>query len=292
MSNTDRPIGKRYSQLYVDAGEPVYESRRLQHRAASYFRTNFEAAGEAVWNALQNEMGAQPPDRSGWDYENVEKFLASAQTPVFLDAVTVIGDALRGRDEAGSYDRRNSASKWRTFIARAFTEENSKFEIDEAGGVHPRIDPAFTVARTAAVQGLADRRYLDAREHFETAHAALDELPAATNRAIREVYMANEEIFKLVCPDATNLDPGEINKRLVPIVANLLQGPEKDAVNGMLRAASDYATASHQYRHAQGQPELPPASMETTTLMIGTGTALLRWLIWLDVKRRADPPAR
>lgn len=283
----ERPSGRRYSFTYLDPGKPVYQSRKLQFRAGSFFSESFSSEAGAVQSHLEAELGL-PMLSAGYAHNNVRKFLAESQVSDFLEAVTIIAEALRVKDKDNKYHSDpNRAFSWVTFLQRAFLEENSIFELDRLGGVHPRIDAKFTSERVSGLKGLEPNRYLNAREHFETAHAALDEMPPATNRAIRETFLANEELFKLVCPSASRLEGSEVTRRLVPLLDSVADGAEKDALNGMLRAATHYIAASHSFRHAQGQPDLPPASLETATLMIGSGTALLRWLIWLDGQRQA-----
>lgn len=251
-------------------------------------RAKLEGDGLTVVETLNMQLGA------GLRYEHygfkLDAYLRELRTAEFLEAVTVIARAFNTVD-VNSRFRRNRRGEWVAFISTAMAEENSKFEVDEHGGVHPRIDGVFTGARTSALKGLGNARYHAARGHFETAHAALDELPPATNRAVREIFLANEEVFKLAVPNAKRLEGGEVTSKLNPVIQRLLVGPELDASMGMTRAVVHYVSASHLYRHAQGEPEQAPVSMETATFMIGTGTALLRWLIWLDGRVHAalDP---
>lgn len=284
--SADRPVGRRYSHVYGDPGSPVYESKRLQARAGAFIKAKVGQDGPAILEALNMELGANL--RYQYYGFTIDEYLRKVMTADFLEAVTVIAKAYRGL-EIYAGRRAEKSNAWISFVKRAMAEENSQFELDDEGGVHPRIDEEFTAARVSALKGLGNPRYHAARGHFEAAHAALDELPSATNRAVREIFMANEEVFKLAVPNAKRLEGGEVTSKLNPMIQRLLAGAELDAAMGMTRAVVDYITASHLYRHAQGEPEQPPVSMETATFMIGTGTALLRWLIWLDGRGHAAP---
>jgi hypothetical protein len=276
---TDRPSGRRFSQVYLDPGQPVYESRRLQHRAASFFENQFSDEARVVLARLEFEIGLSIPG-TGYSEDRIKDFLQTCSTEIFLDAVTVIKWALSDMDRQTRWVKRRGV-QWVTFLKRAFTEQNSKFEVDDEGGCHPRIDSEFTVQKVATLKELGKPRYAVVREHFDQVHAALDELPPATNRAIREAYLANEEALKLLCPKST-FELKSLPASLGPIIQQLYGGPELNALRLMIVSAGNYAVASHQYRHAQGMPDQPPASMESAALMISTGTSVLRWLLALD----------
>lgn len=276
-ADVPRPIGTRFTFAYFERGQPLESNARLQRRVAEFFYTNIWEVAEAVLGDLLSELGAEIP--RGHPAFSVRAWLVSASTNDFLDALTVIHRCLQSDTRVGNS---RYLKAWVEFIPRALVEENSAFEVDSQGGVHPRIDAAYTSAATAAVAGLGAARYRTALDHFKQARSSLDERPAATARAIREMFMANEDLFKLMEPGASRLDVTDINKLLKKRVAATTTGPELNALNLMLTASGNYVSASHQYRHAQGQPEPAPPTMETAVLMLSVGTALLRWLVHLD----------
>lgn len=278
MTATDpRPLGVRFTFAYFERGPLLEANPRLQRRVGEFFYANFRDVAESVLDNLLSELGADI--QRGYANSAVREWLKKASTNDFLDGLTVIHRTLEQYAGRGSP---RFLKGWSEFIDRALMEENSRFEVDSRGGVHPRIDTAFSTAATAAVAGLGGARYRTALDHFKQAHSSLDERPAATGRAIREIFMANEDVFKLLEPSASRLDVSDINKLLKARIGATNSGPELNALNLMLTAAGNYVSASHQYRHAQGQPEPTPPSMETAVLMLSTGTALLRWLVQLD----------
>lgn len=285
---TERPTGQRYSHLYLEPGNPVYESKRLQKRVSAFFASNFSGHGAVAYDLIEQEIGVSIP-YIGDSIDSVTEFLRTCSTDIFLDSITVICRALTESDERYGHGNR-SRSQWLTFIQRAFSEENSKFEVDVRGGVHPRVDAEFNAQRIATVKGLGDRRYIRIREHFEHVHEALAEIPPATNRAIRESYLANEEALKTLSPGAT-FETKALPHVLNPILESVHSGPELISLRLMVKAIGDFIAASQQYRHAQGKPTDPQASMETAVLMISTATFSLRWLLALDqaVLQKADP---
>jgi len=168
---------------------------------------------------------------------------------------------------------------WIGFVNRALAETNVSYELDKDGGVHPQIDASFIANRQAALSGLELSKNAAAREHFEAAYAALDGAAPRTGHAIREMHLALETVFKQSFSKASRLDVGEINSLLKPRVVAKLKGPELEAAKLMLTSAGNFISAGHQFRHASGEPEPAPPSMEVTVWMLSQGTAFLRWLV-------------
>jgi hypothetical protein len=158
-------------------------------------------------------------------------------------------------------------------------ETGVSFELDRRGGVHPRIDAAFVANRQTTLRGLEPDRFTAAREHFEEAYAALDGAAPRTGHAIREMHLALETVFKQHFSKASRLDVGEINNLLKPRLVARLKGPELEAAKLMLTSAGSFISAGHQFRHANGEPEPAPPSMDVTVWMLSQGTAFLRWLV-------------
>lgn len=278
----DRPTGQRYSFVYLEPGSPIHSSPTLQRRASSFFSANYDDEAYTIVQAMRQELGARL-DGGHANYA-VSEWLEKARADEFIDAVTVIAHALRTADlkARSSYRSTNFQAKWVAFVERAAREENWKYEVDTQGGVHPRIDPIFAAERGALLSDLGHRRYTVAREHFEEAHRALDDRPPATGRAIREIFLANETVFKMLSPDSKSLDASEANRRLGPLLEGILEGPELFAARETTKGLIDYVNGSHQYRHAQAGAHYP--SLETTVMMVSIGSAWLRWLISIDRK--------
>lgn len=215
----------------------------------------------------------------------VNQFLQSASPSDFLEAITVIAGKLAEIDRR--YGSKYSKD-WVKFVSRAFSEENLAFELDHAGGVHPRVDAAFQAQKAEAIAMLGRPRYLSALGHFKDAYESLDGGQPSTNRAIREMHLAVEDVFKLVQPSSSRLDAGEIAKLKGKLRG--FSGPELDALKLMLSAAADYSNASHQYRHAPGSEDPQPASLDTAVFMLSQGTSILRWLVAFDQRNSAAAP--
>lgn len=274
MSENQRPHGQLYSRVYLEGPSRATDNPRLRHRVSEWFYARAYEAGEVARTELQTELGCPVP--GSYDTPAVRDFLKNAKLVDFLDALTVIHRVLRsGR----YYAEGGSAAAWVAFVNRAMAETGVSFELDESGGVHPRIDPIFVATRQSALQGLENGKFATAREHFEEAYAAMDGADPRTGHAIREMHLALETVFKQTYSKASRLDVGEINSVLKPRVVARLRGPELEAAKLMLTSAGNFISAGHQFRHANGEPEPVPPSMDVTVWMLSQGTAFLRWLI-------------
>lgn len=272
----ERPLGRRFSHVYLERGDPVEDSEVIRNRISEFFYARFIGRAEDILEHLLAEIGLPIPGRL--EASRVRDFLKAAPVYAFFDACTEISQFLL---QSREYSRQREASDWIAFLQRVFTEENSRFEVDAEGGIHPRVDAAFRDLEVAAVRDLEKPRYATALAHFEEALAAFDEQLAGTGRAIREMHLAVEDVFKLVCPNASRLEPNSIDKDLKPLIARRLSGPELAATNLMLKGFGLVASAAHQYRHAQGA-QAAPASVELAVAMMTNGIAFLRWLIAFD----------
>jgi hypothetical protein len=75
-------------------------------------------------------------------------------------------------------------------------EEHVRYSVDNAGGVHLKVDEQFEVTRAATVQGMGDPRYAAALAGLEAGYQALDAVPPDGREAIRDAFGAAENVFK------------------------------------------------------------------------------------------------
>jgi hypothetical protein len=62
-------------------------------------------------------------------------------------------------------------------VRQIFAEEHLAYEIDDAGGVRPRVDREFQSNIASALAGLQSQRYQNVRELFENALRNLNSGP-------------------------------------------------------------------------------------------------------------------
>lgn len=249
---------------------------KLRNRVGEHFYAEHYRFGEEAKAAILSELGCSMRT-TGNTANDVRTFFKEAALHDFLDALTVVYSTLPERDGRSvvAYPR----STWLQFVRRALQQTNVAYDLDDQGGVHPQIDTAFVANRQAALSGLDLAKHRSAREHFEAAYAALDGAAPRTGHSIREMHLAIEAVFKQAFPKSSKIDVGEINGTLKPRVVNRLSGPELEAAKLMLTSAGNFVSAGHQFRHASGETEPAPPSLELTVWMLSQGTAFLRWLV-------------
>lgn len=275
MTQDQRPVGKRFTQVYVEPSLAANDSSKLRNRVSAYFTKELYRYGGDVRSNILSEVGCSMRG-TGYAGTDVSTFLKEAGLNDFLDSLTVIAQSVPSWDQTLRTAPRGA---WIAFVNRAFSETNVSFELDDQAGVHPRIDAAFVANRQTTLRGLETDKFAAAREHFEEAYAALDGAEPRGGHAIREMHLAIETVFKQHFSKASRLDVGEINSLLKPCVVARLKGPELEAAKLMLTSAGSFISAGHQFRHANGEPEPAPPSMDVTVWMLSQGTAFLRWLV-------------
>lgn len=283
MTIDERPLGQRYTQVYLEETDAEPVSQVLRNRLGEYFWRSFEPQSEDVMAFLLTELGCDMPGSTA--RSRVRDFLKRGELRHILDSITLIRVVLNEYDQGWKRSGNDRlAWQWVAFAERAFDETASHFLVDEQGGVHPRIDPVFHALKQETLKGLNGSSYASVRAHFNDAFAALDQVPPAGGMAIREMHLALESAFRQAYPKASRMDVSEINNMLKPAVALHLSGPELEASKLMLSSAGSLVTAGHQYRHAPGTAEPTPPSIELTVWMLSQGAAFLRWLIAFNAK--------
>ena len=181
------------------------------------------------------------------------------------------------------HGRPSRAEIWQSFVARALTEECVGYRLDAECGVHYLVDEQFARNRVATLAGLCKDRYAAARHAFKEGMAALDGVEPNTLPAVRGVFEANENVFKLMLgPNVLRLTEKEIDKHLRPIILTRYEGRSKEAARKMLSSFGDWVDGMHFYRHAPGSPEPSPPPIDLAVAIIDSGAAFLRWLIEID----------
>lgn len=245
---------------------------------------------ETVRDTLEEELGISFELRmEGRHYvRSLEMFFIKLSIPEFLDSITVV---VRFLDQ-------HLPSRSATFIAeaaRVLREENLAYEIDSLGGIHPLIDAVFSATRQSAVLALNGERYNATAELIDLVERNLLQEPSNYVGAIRAVFGANENLFKLMY-NVPRLDARTAGGKLLADQQSIYAGhPNSQKVSAkMLEAFKEWIDAAHFYRHEQGETEPNQPVEEIAIAMISQGLSHVRWLAQLDKKllqRRAGTPA-
>ena len=207
-----------------------------------------------------------------------EKFFGNSDFVDVLDTITLAGRLLLAR-------RDPIAATFRDFVDRAMREEGVSFTLDEKCGVHFYVDEEFEAHRQATVGSLTSARYEAARAAFERGHACLDSPSPDTLGAVRGVFDAIENVFKLSTNGkSARIGLTEITKDLRPLAGALYTGPAENATGLILKSLGEWVNAAHQYRHDPGHPEPAPPPLELAIAMMASGAGFLRWLATIDQK--------
>ena len=278
--------GEKFSRRYVQPGDPAQDSGRARHRVGALFGESvFNDQAERLAAHLGRELGVPVPG-DGRHLSNWQDFFRDCRTPDFLDTVTVVYRYLFWHVDG------DIANWWRDVVRQVFADENLAYEIDDVGGIHPRIDREFQANIATAVAGLQSERYQTVRELAESASKYLNTHPPNYKQAWRATLSAVETLFGLMFP-YVQLTAGEIERHLRPVVQRAYEGDAtaQQAAQKFLSGLKEWAEASQNYRHRPGTAESVEPPPDVAIFAISYGASLLRWLAGLDEQSRpgADP---
>lgn len=165
-------------------------------------------------------------------------------------------------------------------VRRIFIERSLRYTIDDTGTVHPLVDESFEMARRSAVSTLSGEEYEAARTYIERVDADLTAEPPDGAAAIRNVFLAAENVFRQIDPGARNLNAKDMRKSISKLVAQVYNadGPEKTSARILVESFASWIDAAHFYRHEQNQttPLNPP--VEHYVALVSVGFSHVRWL--------------
>jgi hypothetical protein len=281
-ARTERRLGERFSLLYMQTGATVPDSTRARHRIGALLsEAPLDGQGAALAAALAQQLGLSVPG-DGRHPSHWHQFLHDCRISDALDAITVIHRYLFWHLNEGI------ANRWRDAIRKIFDEESLGYEIDDAGGVHPRIDQAFQRNAASIVSGLEADRYKTVRELIELSSAHLCAAAPNYKQAWRATLSAVEVLFGLMFPYG-RLTTDEIERRLQPVIERTYEGDAtaQRAAQRLLAGFKEWVEASQRYRHQPGAAATPNPPADIAVLSISQGLSLLRWLAGFDVEREA-----
>jgi hypothetical protein len=263
----------RFSQLYLERGQPTRDSERFRNRLAAYFEDKFDnPTAFACSQAYERETGSVTPRSQGYiDFGRVFK---QAELRDLLDAITIVHDLLVSKRIL------STAHSWRQFVARVMHEENVGYQVDDDCVVHYHVDEEFERNRAACMAAVELPQLGAVRAAFEDAYRHLDADPQDTKAAARSMFESLEIIAKLIVPTADRLTRNLcVQKLKEACLAVAPQDTTEQAVLGNLFSSLGYwVEAVHDYRHGQRAQEEVAPSEEAAVLIISGGTAFLRQL--------------
>jgi len=286
----DKPTGQRFSFTYLSQGDPTNDNETMRYRLgkllgkdkyhhrkySNTYRKN-QYSDLKIREALEEEIGQQfATFVGGKAFYSWVKYCKKVELHKLLDAITVF---YRMSAEAGYADDLIHQ------VNRIFREENIAFEVDEGGGVHPVIDGAYAITKQAAIHGMSDARYALSLARINEVDAALMASPVNYIQAIRSVFGANENLFKLMFGTA-RLDVRSANDKIGRLLQTIYADhPTMQRSSAqVLKSFGGWIDAAHHYRHEEGAEEPSQPDEGLAIVLISEGMSFVRWLVAIDKK--------
>ena len=150
--------GERFSLLYARPGDLASDSARARHRIGTLFRESiFNGHLELLAAYLGRNVGILLPGDGKYP-STWHQFVRECGIADFLDAVTVVYRYFFW------HVSEETAIWWREAVRKIFAEEHLAYQIDDIGGVHPRIDEEFQRNIGSTIAALKSDRYRAVRE--------------------------------------------------------------------------------------------------------------------------------
>ena len=280
MATPPRPLGQRFTHVYIERGPPLEDSPRVRRRIAALIDSIRDL--EELATSVPRELGVEMI-WSGYG-PNWPDFLARLGIRDFLDLITLAFRELQRKKRTGLREIR-APEQWIAEVRRVFTEQNFAYTVDDAGGVHYALDEEFARGRAATIAALQAPRYSNALDGFTRGMAALAGAPPDGKGAIRSVFAALEGLFRLMVPEAPRLAADQLQALCAHL--NCIFADDATALRSstkMLNSLKDWTDAAHFYRHEEGAEEVAQPPLTLAVYLVSTGAAHLRWLAEVDAK--------
>lgn len=283
---SEQTIGKRFTHIYLVRGEPEKDSAKARFRLAklaeksfpithpSYSSRSQNNPDSLVQEKIENEIGVEFATHG---VRSWKRYFEKITVNDMLDTITVLVEGLCIKNEMDM------------FIAEAqriLKEENLAYKIDDVGGLHPFIDSAFSTELDSVISFLNDTRHAASAEYVNRIDGFLLQSPQDFMGAIRVVFGACENTFKLMY-NVPRLDAKTAENSIGCDQQKIYKnnGTLQRSSAKILTSFKQWVDAVHFYRHEQGKEELSQPAEEIAILLISQGLSFVRWLAMLDRKK-------
>ncbi|UPT53454.1 hypothetical protein [Synechococcus phage Yong-M2-251] len=236
--------------------------------AILYAAQNLERLGAQ----MQSELGIRIGEHKYHFYW--PKIMQTLDLRDVLDSVTIRFQTIQTSQQTGFLEE----------ARRIFREEQVRYRIDDAGGVHFAVDAEFERMRVSTIAGLGRPRFQGVQQIFEDAFLAFDRSPPDGKAAIRSAFFAAESLFRLIFPSAHQLSGSEVNKHLRPLIDRIYDGQKPAIYLAQKQIASfvDWIDGAHFYRHEPGTEDPAQPPLELAIYSVSQAGGHIRWLAELD----------
>ena len=244
-------------------------------------QTKYEPSDRKLRDSIEEEIGIPFSVRiNGVNYQTWRTTFERMSIYQILDSVSVL---------YGSMLRNNCGENFIDQVRRVFREENMAYDFDDLGGAHPLVDTVYQGSFSATIKGLDGPRYEASRIDVESIDKHLLAEPPDFRQAIRSVFSANENLFKMMYEGTRQLNTRSVKEKLMSDIQSFYADQETVKITSQknLEGFTDWIDAAHFYRHEQGKPLPNQPTEELALLMISHGLTFLRWLVAFDRKKLA-----
>ena len=266
-----RQNGMRYSHAYTERADDL--SLRVRRRLGATmlkFGIHLQVGMVAF---VQEETGERVPViNSGFHWPT---YFERCPLDALLDTPCLIVRKLRA--EA----LHDLAQKWCEEVDRILKEERSGYVADMDGAIHPFVDPAFQLLRTAIVKGTQAVEYSACAASMQKAFGYMDGAQPDTRAAIVAAFGAVESMFKSMTGAAQLTASNCLTplKLLVDSHYGTHDKPAARASHKIIASFADWIDACHFYRHAPGNRDPLQAPVEQCHLLVSQAASFLRWFV-------------
>lgn len=220
-----------------------------------------------------SEAGIEVPYFQNFGFSISDVFKKNELRDV-LDSITLIYRSLKQRGHV------QLSNNWKSFVVRAFKEENVAYRLDEECGVHYFVDEDFERNRFSTLSALNDPEHLGIKAAYEDAYRHLDNTPPDTKAAARSIFEALEILTKQLVT-TKNLNRWVLENSLKKLAIETLahDSIQRLVISDMFNGFGMWVDGMHNYRHGQPQVEPVAPSEELIVYMLSSGSSFLRLLL-------------
>lgn len=281
---TGKPLGQLFSDVYLDRSEPVTDSERFRVQLFAAFQT--AVAKNYYYGFVERVRAVAGFDisKNYWSQStevSLEKCFLGCSVVDLLDLITHVTKFLT------SQGLHRNTKAWIALVNTAIKTQNVAYEIDAEGGMHRKYDLAFAKSRQLTLSCLSESKFEAAHEEIEKAFDCLTQVQPDTKLAVVNVFLAAENLFKIVTNSNKNLTNSEVEKTLRPVIQRSYATASSSAQQSSGQLASSFASwvdACHPYRHGQKDVAITAPPIEIAITLVTAGADFIRWLAGLGLQ--------
>lgn len=281
MSDTPPVRRRRFSHIYAAPETLSDDSPRMRGRIAALMHstlgdiTHCRNCAEYLRLEFQLKFKYGPDHVHSW-----EQVISPTDKYTFLNSITAVFEYFF--IEKYAFFRRNFQNQisdnYVKEVNRIFAEEYVAYWIDNEGVVHPKPDEAFRNSYEDTIKGLNGAGFTAARERIADSDGYILQDPPNWSKAIYSVFLAGENIFKVVTGDS-QLNRKKLEQRLKPLIEKKYDDPHtrRSALN-LYDGFKEWVDCAHNYRHDPGKQEPMQPPEDLALAIINSGYGYVRWL--------------